>query len=115
MNTLKDCISFFLFLGHSNPELHSNTYCFLGSITLFLYILYKSHQLVSELLIPGANTNWRRMDLPLFSGDDACGWVNKVEWYFQVRGYHEKGENCSSHGESSSALVSVVGAVHSKS
>ncbi|KAJ1396994.1 hypothetical protein SESBI_32166 [Sesbania bispinosa] len=28
---------------------------------------------------------WRRLEIPLFSGDDAYGWVNRVERYFNLK------------------------------
>ncbi|KAJ1381715.1 hypothetical protein SESBI_44900 [Sesbania bispinosa] len=29
---------------------------------------------------------WRRLEIPLFSGDDAYGWVNRVERHFNLKG-----------------------------
>ena len=29
---------------------------------------------------------WRRIELPLFQGEDAPGWVDRIERYFQIRG-----------------------------
>ncbi|KAJ1410633.1 Retrotransposable element Tf2 [Sesbania bispinosa] len=33
---------------------------------------------------------WRRLEIPLFSGDDAYGWVNRVERYFNLKGVLEQ-------------------------
>ncbi|KAJ1429986.1 hypothetical protein SESBI_08052 [Sesbania bispinosa] len=32
---------------------------------------------------------WRRLEIPLFSGDDAYGWANGVERYFNLKGVLE--------------------------
>ncbi|KAJ1382980.1 hypothetical protein SESBI_43795 [Sesbania bispinosa] len=33
---------------------------------------------------------WRKLEIPLFSGDDAYGWVNRVERYFNLKGVLEQ-------------------------
>ncbi|KAJ1379359.1 Retrotransposon gag domain [Sesbania bispinosa] len=33
---------------------------------------------------------WRKLDIPLFSGYDAYGWVNRVERYFNLKGVMEQ-------------------------
>ncbi|KAJ1415921.1 Retrotransposon gag domain [Sesbania bispinosa] len=33
---------------------------------------------------------WRKLGIPLFSGDDAYGWVNRVERYFNLKGVMEQ-------------------------
>ncbi|KAJ1380355.1 Retrotransposon gag domain [Sesbania bispinosa] len=33
---------------------------------------------------------WRKLEIPLFSGDDAYGWVNRVERYFNLKGVREQ-------------------------
>ncbi|KAJ1417644.1 Retrotransposon gag domain [Sesbania bispinosa] len=33
---------------------------------------------------------WRRLEIPLFSGDDAYEWVNRVERYFNLKGVLEQ-------------------------
>jgi hypothetical protein len=28
---------------------------------------------------------WRKLKVPVFYGDDACGWTNRVERYFELK------------------------------
>ncbi|KAJ1405498.1 hypothetical protein SESBI_25852 [Sesbania bispinosa] len=32
---------------------------------------------------------WRKLEIPLFSGEDAFGWLSRVERYFQMKGVTE--------------------------
>ncbi|KAJ1440425.1 CLU domain [Sesbania bispinosa] len=37
-----------------------------------------------------AEERWRKLEIPLFSGDDAYGWVKRVERYFNLKGVLEQ-------------------------
>ncbi|KAJ1397185.1 Retrotransposon gag domain [Sesbania bispinosa] len=37
-----------------------------------------------------AEERWRKLEIPLFSGDDAYGWVNRVGRYFNLKGVLEQ-------------------------
>jgi hypothetical protein len=32
-----------------------------------------------------AKTNWHKLDIPIFMGKDAHGWISKLERYFRMR------------------------------
>ena len=44
-------------------------------------------------LTEGSHERWRKINIPLFGGEDAYGWVNKVERLFPSKGSTRKGEN----------------------
>jgi len=33
---------------------------------------------------------WRQLDIPVYEGEDATGWIGKVECYFLLRGVQEQ-------------------------
>ena len=33
---------------------------------------------------------WRRLEIPLFQGDDAYAWVDRIERFFEIRGVPEE-------------------------
>lgn len=33
---------------------------------------------------------WRKLEMPIFSGEDACGWIHKMNRYFTLRGCWRK-------------------------
>ena len=33
---------------------------------------------------------WRKLEIPIFDGEDAFGWTNKVECYFKIKGMEEE-------------------------
>ena len=36
------------------------------------------------------DAQWRKLDLPLFHGEDAYSWVDRMERYFEIRGIPEE-------------------------
>ncbi|XP_057451806.1 uncharacterized protein LOC130743580 [Lotus japonicus] len=36
-----------------------------------------------------SNSRWRKLEIPIFGGDDAYGWTHKLERYFALRGVEE--------------------------
>lgn len=31
------------------------------------------------------STKWRKLDFPIFAGDEAYGWTNRLECYFRIK------------------------------
>lgn len=54
---------------------------------------------------------WRKLEIPQFSGDEAYGWVNRLEWYFQIIGdfENERLQAVMVAMEGRAELVSMVG------
>lgn len=40
--------------------------------------------------VENAGDKWRKLDIPVFEGEDAYGWVNKLDRYFRLKGVTEE-------------------------
>ena len=36
------------------------------------------------------DAKWRKLEIPIFDGEDAFGWTNKVKRYFEIKGVEEE-------------------------
>lgn len=42
--------------------------------------------------LPGIDYRLRKLKMPEFNGEDAYGWVYRIEWYFDIQGFVTTGE-----------------------
>ncbi|EXB75614.1 hypothetical protein L484_026090 [Morus notabilis] len=57
----------------------------------------------------GGESRFRRMEIPLFSGDDPLGWLFRLERYFQVQGVGTSGSGSDWPRKEGVELVPMVG------